>query len=184
MNATTGPWAELRRIGVPDSLTVCRLLPVEGFLVWSLRAWTHSAMHGESDLKARSLRWYLHERFLSWGIVRAFQAFDVGVRAMVGAATRDIEVHTLDCVCVGNDERRWLHAIGSLQRSHSEAAARSLAPFLATADAWRICEAFAPVATSLNETGWMVPPWTEATAEARTRHDGRSLKLIVTHRDV
>jgi len=175
---------EIRQVGAADNLTVCQLLPVEGLLLWALRAWCYQAACALE--RTHAPRWQLQAAFQRFGIATQFETFELGMRRMTCASAAAVpDFHGLDCLCVGQSERRWLQALGALQRGSRDAATDALARVICRDEVPSVLVAFEPLAAALGTIGWMLPPWNEASTSlvtpcAHAPESRPSLRLIVS----
>lgn len=161
------PALQLRQIGVRSPLVICQLLPVEQFLIWAMRAWIHQSIY--LDIHAQTLRWRLTESFPMFGLAEHRRAFEQAVDVLTRSHARAVDFHELGCRCVGDDECRWLHALGALQRGARDEAIGALERFATREGATAALDLFEPLTQTLKDVGWILPPWREVDAEERAQ---------------
>lgn len=179
----------LRQIGLAHPVVICQLLPVEQFLIWALRAWIQQSIY--LDLNAQALRWKLTELFLMFGIAERRREFEQAADVLTKALAREVDFHSLGCPCVGDDECRWLHALGALQRGARAEATAALEHYTTPGGANAALDLVEPLTQALREVGWMLPPWREASVDETAAHaptpsdqsTQRHLRLVFSRSD-
>lgn len=146
----------LREIGLPHPLVICQLLPAEQFLFWALRAWIHQSIY--LDINAQALRRKLTELFLRFGVAERRREFEQTTDVLTKALTCGVDFHGLGCPCVGDDECRWLHALGALQRGVRADATAALKHFTTPGGENAALDLFEPLTQALRDVGGMLPP--------------------------